>query len=107
MKLFQAFVGAILLLCLCSVSAQTESVQWSQFRGPNGSVVSDGCKPPLKIIANEMAWKTAMPPGKSSPVLWEDRIFLTGVENERLVTLALDKQTGTILWKRLAPEVPL
>ncbi len=107
MKLFQAFVVVVLLQCVCSVSAQAESVQWNQFRGPNGAGIAAGCKPPLKIVADRFAWKTLLPPGKSSPVLWKDRIFLTGVENKRLVTLALDKETGDVLWKRLAPEVPL
>jgi hypothetical protein len=32
---------------------------------------------------------------------------LTGVEAGRLATLALDAQSGTVLWKRLAPEVRL
>ena len=63
--------------------------------------------PPLKILADKVAWKTSLPPGKSSPVLWRDRIFLTGVEGGRLTTLALDAVSGQVLWQRLAPEVRL
>lgn len=81
--------------------------QWSQFRGPNGSGVASQFKPPLKITADRPVWKTALPPGKSSPVLWDSRIFLTGVEGGRLVTLALDAGCGKVEWKQLAPEVPL
>ncbi len=83
------------------------SEQWSQFRGPNGSGVAGKFKPPVKIIPDQPAWKTALPPGKSSPVLWNDRIFLTGVEGDRLVTLALDAGSGRVEWKKLAPEVRL
>ncbi len=83
------------------------SEQWSQFRGPNGSGVAREFKPPVKIVPEEPTWKTALPPGKSSPVLWNDRIFLTGVENGRLVTLALDTGSGQVKWKKLAPEVRL
>ena len=81
--------------------------QWSQFRGPNGSGVSSQFKPPLKIIPDQPVWRTALPPGKSSPVLWNGRIFLTGVEGGRLVTLALDAASGKVEWKKLAPEVRL
>lgn len=83
------------------------SEQWSQFRGPNGSGVADKFKPPVKIIPDLPAWKTAVPPGKSSPVLWNDRIFLTGLDAGRLVTLAVDTRSGKEEWKRLAPEVRL
>ena len=107
MKLFQLIAGILLLLGACSVWAQTESVHWDQFRGPNGAGFAAGFKPPLRIVADQAAWKTPLPPGKSSPVLWRDRVFLTGVEADRLTTLALDANSGKILWKRLAPQVPL
>jgi outer membrane protein assembly factor BamB len=98
---------ALLLLGVCSVFAETGSVRWNQFRGPNGAGVAAGFKPPLKIVADQAVWKTPLPPGKSSPVLWGDRIFVTGVEGDRLATLALDANSGKILWKRPAPKTPL
>ncbi|HCO95544.1 MAG TPA: hypothetical protein DIU00_16615, partial [Phycisphaerales bacterium] len=97
----------LLLLRVCCLSSEAESVHWNQFRGPNGAGIAAGFKPPLKIVADQAAWKTPLPPGKSSPVLWGDRVFLTGVEGDRLTTLALDANSGKILWKRAAPEVPL
>jgi outer membrane protein assembly factor BamB len=81
--------------------------QWSQFRGPNGAGVSRGLKPPLKILPGQPAWRTRVPSGKSSPVLWNHRMFLTGVEDGRLLTLALDTGSGQAAWKQLAPEVRL
>ncbi len=107
MRSFQSFVAVLLLLGVCSLSAETESVNWNQFRGPNGAGIAAGFKPPLKIVADQAAWKKSLPPGKSSPVLWKDRIFLTGVAAGRLTTLALDANSGKVLWKRLAPEAPL
>ena len=107
MRAFQLVVVFILLLTAYSVSVQAESANWNQFRGPNGAGVAAGCTPPLKIVAHQAAWKTPLPPGKSSPVLWGDRIFLTGVEGGRLTSLALDANSGKVLWKRPAPEAPL
>jgi len=96
-----------LLIGACSFSVAAESVHWNQFRGPNAAGIAVGCKPPLNVVADQAAWKTPLPPGKSSPVLWGDRLFVTGVEQGRLATLALDANSGQVLWKRLAPEVPL
>ncbi|MCL4180095.1 MAG: PQQ-binding-like beta-propeller repeat protein [Verrucomicrobia bacterium] len=83
------------------------TVNWSQFRGPNGAGVAESFRPPLKVALAEAAWKTALPPGSSSPVLWGNRVFVTGVEGNRLVTIGLDATSGDVLWKRLAPETPL
>ncbi|MBC8472521.1 MAG: PQQ-binding-like beta-propeller repeat protein [Planctomycetes bacterium] len=107
MRSFQSIVSALLLLGACSVSSEAEPINWNQFRGPNGAGIAAGSKPPLKIVADQAVWKTPLPPGKSSPVLWKDRVFLTGVEGDRLTTLALDANSGKVLWKRPAPEVPL
>jgi len=105
MKLVQSLV--LLLWAVCSVSAGAESVYWDQFRGPNGAGCAAGFKPPLEIAIDRLAWETPLPAGKSSPVLWGDRIFLTGVRENRLVTLALDAKSGDVLWERLAPKVSL
>jgi outer membrane protein assembly factor BamB len=80
---------------------------WSQFRGPNGVGRVEAFQPPRQLLPAKPAWSTPLPPGNSSPVLWEDKLFVTGVEGNRLVTLALDAPSGEILWKRQAPEVPL
>src|SRR5512145_2793156 len=56
--------------------AEADSTQWSQFRGPNGSGVVNAFRPPVKIDPERPAWKTPLPPGKSSPVLWDGRILL-------------------------------
>jgi len=97
-----------LLLALCAFRAGAgDAAHWSQFRGPNGAGVVNAFRPPIRIDVDQAAWKTPLPPGKSSPVLWASRIFLTGVDQGRLATLALDAKSGKILWKRLAPEVPL
>ena len=80
---------------------------WNRFRGPNGSGVAVGRRPPIKLGPDRLAWETPVPPGYSSPVLSRERIFLTAVDKGRLVTLALDKASGRMLWRRPAPKVPL
>lgn len=79
--------------------------EWSRFRGPNGTGVADAEALPLRFGADEnVVWKTELPPGRSSPILTESRIFLTALEGEDLFTYCLERDTGKILWRRKAPR---
>ena len=88
------------------LQAAAGDVSWNQFRGPNGSGAADAFKPPVKLDARNLIWKRPVPPGLSSPVLSQNRIFLTAVEGDRLVTLALDATSGKPDWSQPAPAVP-
>ena len=52
---------------------------WSRFRGPNGSAVSDDRGVPTDWSdSTNLAWKTPLPgPGSSSPIIVGDRVFVT------------------------------
>src|SRR5687768_5323240 len=77
---------------------------WPQFRGPNGSGVCHRCRPPVVFGPGQrQLWKVAVPPGHSSPVLWNDHVFLTAVEGGRLWTIALRTRDGRERWRRAAP----
>jgi outer membrane protein assembly factor BamB len=77
------------------------SAEWSSFRGSNASGVAETTGLPVEIsLKSGVEWKTVLPPGKSSPVLTTDRIFLTGSESGQLFTFALDRATGKVLWRR-------
>lgn len=81
------------------------AAEWPQFRGPNASGVSLDENIPVEFgPGKNVVWKTAVPPGHSSPAIAGDRIYLTAVENEKLFTIALDRGTGRILWRREAPR---
>ena len=79
---------------------------WSQFRGPNGAAVAVGGQPlPTEIGPKQyVVWKTALPPGHSSPVVHGERIYLTAVDGKKLVTIALDRKTGKEVWRTEAPH---
>ena len=77
---------------------------WPQFRGPNCAGVADGDKPPIIFGAeSNVLWKVAVPKGVSSPCISGNRIFLTALEDDRLVTLGLDRRNGKVLWRQVAP----
>ncbi len=82
------------------------AANWSQFRGPNGSGIMEDAKPPIEFGADKnVRWKSPVPAGVSSPIVWGDHVFLTGVDGEELVTLAYDSETGKELWRQaVKPE---
>jgi outer membrane protein assembly factor BamB len=78
---------------------------WSRFRGPNGSGVSETKGLPAEFGPDKnVVWKVDLPQGFSSPIIWEDRIFLTGRRDESLLTIAVDRASGRVLWERTAPR---
>src|ERR1044072_8747838 len=75
--------------------------EWLQFRGPNGAGVAEGFALPAEFSATKnLVWKTPVPFARSSPVVTADRIFLTASEGDKLLTFALDRKTGKVLWRR-------
>src|SRR5688572_17314981 len=79
---------------------------WSRFRGPNGSGVSNATSVPTEFgPSKNLIWRLALPPGHSSPILHGERIYLTAFRGNALVTMAIDRTKGTVIWERAAPEV--
>ncbi len=95
--------GVLALWTVESGGAQGES-NWPQFRGPKGeSVAPSGSSPVHFGPATNVLWQVALPAGHSSPCIWGDRIFLTGLEPGKLETLCLDRRDGKVLWRMAAP----
>ena len=81
-------------------------LDWSRFRGPNGSGISSATRVPIEFGPEKnLLWRLALPPGHSSPILHNDRIYLTAYRGDALVTIAIDRVNGRILWERTAPQV--
>ncbi len=78
---------------------------WTQYRGPAGTGIAETTPLPTVFGPEEkVVWKTEIPEGHSSPVLSDDRIFLTGYADERLYVFALDRKSGGELWRREVPR---
>ena len=93
------------LLAALTMPAMSPAADWPRFRGPNGAGVAETSALPDSLgPAKHVVWKTALPPGHSSPIVSGDRIFLTAFEGARLFTIALDRGSGSILWRRESPR---
>jgi len=95
-------VGFAVLLGLVAVGARSEN--WPQFRGENTQGRSGESGVPLKWSSTEnVAWKTELPgEAWSSPIVWEDHVFLTTATDEGAGchVLGMDRTSGRILWDR-------
>ena len=91
----------LLIAAVCCVQAE----DWTRFRGPNGSGVSQGTGfPTLFNNDKNVAWRTPVRTGKSSPVLTSRHIFLTASEAGKLYTQCFDRKTGKLVWERFVVQ---
>ncbi len=100
----------IFLFCLISVAGlqsfhlpSTPAQEWTRFRGPNGTGLSDATNLPAKWTEADYHWKAALPgQGHSSPVLWGDKIFLMSADPATATryVLCLSAVDGRELWRR-------
>ena len=121
-----------LLFCflfLNSYSQTPYNQQWPSFRGPWAHGFIENSKPPTTWNAEtgeHIKWKTAIPGlGHSSPVIWDNYLFVTTAVNTKsseslkvglygdiaeandsavheFKVYCLDKNSGKIIWERLA-----
>ena len=116
----------LVLVSVLSAQSADANLYWGQWRGPQANGVSPGANPPLEWSeTRNIRWKVEIPGrGSSSPVVWGDRLFVTsavpvGVTGDaqhaprgglqtrgihRFVVTAIDRNTGSTLWERVASE---
>jgi outer membrane protein assembly factor BamB len=78
--------------------------QWPRFRGPGGVATSAYANIPTKWNGKSgegILWKTPVPlPGRNSPVVWGDAIFLTGATGKKREVYCFDARSGRLRWQR-------
>ena len=101
------WVQVVILIWLAAPAFAQQ--HWSQWRGPWGQGVADGSwNVPLnwKVSpeGNEnVAWKLKLPgPGNSTPVVWQDRVFVTcaNAAGTQRSLICIDRGTGQQVWQR-------
>ncbi len=72
------------------------------FRGPGGNGISYHKNIPVlwdATTGENIIWKTKIPlHGYNSPIIWEDKIFLSGATSLKRDVYCIDRNTGKILW---------
>ena len=92
-------------LCFACWLAACDSAwgeNWVRFRGPTGQGISSETKLPVRWSATEnIKWKTSLPgKGWSSPIVFEDYVFLTASTEEGVScrVICINRTDGSIAW---------
>ena len=121
--------ASALLVALTTIALHasvSDPKNWAQWRGPDMNGVSRTAKPPLEWSETKnVKWKVQIPGrGSSSPVVWNDRVFVltaipVGITGEQqhaprgalpqrgvhqYKVLAIDRKTGKTVWEHVARE---
>ena len=82
----------------------------NSFRGPWGNALVYHKNIPVEwdgATSKNIIWKTTIPvQGFNSPVIWGDRIFLTGASASKRVVYSINRRTGKILWEKEVKNIP-
>ena len=93
------FTGCVVVFGACSL---LHADNWPQWRGPHSDGKSSETSLPTKFSKTEhVAWRAPMPgQGGATPVIWDDRIFVTSADASDLVLICLSAKDGKQLWKQ-------
>ncbi len=82
---------------------------WPRFRGPGGNGLSAATNAPTQWDPRSgagIAWKTPTPAkGFNSPLIWDDRVYLSGGDAALREVFCLNFKTGALLWRQAVTNV--
>lgn len=88
------------------ISTQEFEQNWPSFRGPYGIGISQNHRPITGWSDNTdqgIKWKTTIDlPGFSSPIVWDNHLFITGGDEAVRMLYAYDADTGDLIWQHEA-----
>jgi len=85
-----------------------DPAQWPAFRGVGGQGIGAGSAPTDWDGASgrNVVWKQRLPRGGfSSPIVWNDRLYLTGADEQARELYCLDTRDGRLLWTAAASDI--
>ncbi len=105
-------VGHGFLIALLAVAGQisgssrAEAENWPQWRGPKFNGISTEKNVPTVWSKNEnVVWRMPLPgPGGATPVIWDDKIFVTSVTESGDLVLICAGADGKERWQRKVGE---
>lgn len=77
------------------------ATDWPRYRGPNGTGISPDSGVPGDIgPGRNVLWTTGTLKGNSSPIVFNNRLFVTGHEKDERVLLCYDAANGALIWRK-------
>ena len=83
---------------------------WPFFRGPGGNGVAFAEGIPQKWngeTGENIIWKIPVPlEGYNSPIIWENRLFISGADRKNQAVFCFNTENGELLWRADLDDVP-
>ncbi len=93
-------IRSALVFALAAAPSVFAKTDWGRFRGPNGSGLAQTTGLPAAVDETSTVWKTELPKGWSSPVLWNDLVIVTAETGEgKRAVIALSAKDGKEIWR--------
>ncbi len=91
----------LLFTCSFAMAVAASAANWPGWRY-DGTGVSPEKNAPVKWSKTEnVSWRAPLPDaGNSSPIVWEDKVFITQAEGAKRSVWAFDRATGKVLWRQ-------
>lgn len=87
-----------------TADTETNGRNWPFFRGPDGNGISNAKNVPVSWDGKSMRnirWKSEVPlPGNSSPIVWGNRIFITGGTKKQRELYCYNLKNSRLRWRR-------
>ncbi len=102
----RSFAFMLALSAACSAVRVQAETRWPRWRGPIGDGHSAEQDLPVRWDPNAVAWKTEIKGrGQSSPIVWDERIFLTTASEDGLQrsVLCINRADGSLAWEQTVP----
>ena len=93
---------SLCFICWLTAVDSAHGENWVRFRGPTGQGISSETNLPVTWSASKnIKWKTPLPgKGWSSPIVFEDHVFLTAATEEGVScrVICIHRKDGSIAW---------
>ena len=96
-------LSSLVVVGFIALVAPAMAQEWTRFRGPNGTGLSDAKSIPTTWTESDYRWKIKLPgKGHSSPVIWGDKLFVLSADptSARRYVLCVQTDTGKIVWQK-------
>jgi len=92
------------------IESNVSTDQFMNFRGPGGLGLTNQKNVPISwdgTTGENILWKTEIPMrGFNSPIIWGNKLFMSGGDKSKQEVYCIDKNTGEFLWTYNVENVP-
>lgn len=109
--MLKTILKLLLVLAVSIPLSPVQSQNWPCWRGPDGDGVSFESNLPVEWDSMEnVIWKCKVPgTGHSSPVIWENKLFITSAlpDTKEKILLCYNTDNGDLLWQKTVVNAAL